>query len=189
VDLIRPAVTPGYSIIVLIQNGLNIEKPLLEAFPSNIVLSGVSVCGSHEVEHGHIVHDFPDELYIGAFDNPSLKAEVQEQAAKDFVQAYSAAGKTKCSFKPDVAWTRWRKLLYNACLNPICAITDLDTGRIRLAPGAVDDLVRPAMEEIRMVAKALGHDLSADLIDFMITIDPIDMYNPPSMQEDVRKVC
>jgi hypothetical protein len=27
-DLIKPAVTPGHSIIVLIQNGLNMEKPL-----------------------------------------------------------------------------------------------------------------------------------------------------------------
>src|SRR5262245_29968715 len=31
VDLIKPAVTPGHSVILLIQNGLNIEKPLLAA--------------------------------------------------------------------------------------------------------------------------------------------------------------
>ncbi|KAG9662961.1 hypothetical protein KCU63_g20307, partial [Aureobasidium melanogenum] len=49
---------------------------------------------------------------------------------------------------------RWRKLVYNACLNSICALTGLDTGRIRLADGAIDGLVKPAMEEIRAAAKA-----------------------------------
>ncbi len=40
-DLIAPAVTPGHTVIVLIQNGLNIEKPIFAGFPQNIVLSGI----------------------------------------------------------------------------------------------------------------------------------------------------
>lgn len=188
VELIAPAVTPGYSVIVLIQNGLNIERPMLKAFPRNVVLSGVSLCGSHELAHGQIIHEDSDELYIGAFRNPSLDPAVEDEQAEEFVRIYSAAGKTNCQFSPNVGWTRWRKLLYNSCLNPLCAITDLDTGRLRLAPGAVASLVRPAMEEIRAAASAYGHDLPADLVDFMIELDPITMYNPPSMQVDVRKV-
>lgn len=188
-ELIAPAVTPGYSVIVLVQNGLNIERPLLSAYPQNIVLSGVSLCGSHEISYGHIIHEDSDELYVGPFRNARLDPILEKNAALEFVNVYSAGGKTNCQYKADVGWTRWRKLLYNACLNPICAITDLDTGRVQLAPGVVEDLVRPAMQEIRAAAKAMGHDLPEDLIDFMITMDPITMYNPPSMQVDVRKVC
>lgn len=188
-DIIKPAVTPGKSVIVLIQNGLNIEKPIMKAFPTNIVLSGVSFCGSHEIGHGEIVHEDNDLLFVGAFKNPALDPAAEAKAAEDFVDMYSAGGKCVCEYKPDVGWTRWRKLLYNACLNPICAITDLDTGRIQLAQGTLNGLVRPAMQEIRAAAKACGHDLPEDLIDFMIKLDPITMYNPPSMQVDVRKVC
>ncbi|KAF2136913.1 uncharacterized protein K452DRAFT_258460 [Aplosporella prunicola CBS 121167] len=186
-ELIKPAVTPGYTVIVLVQNGLNIERPIIEAYPENIVLSGVSLCGSHETAYGHIIHEDSDELYIGPFRNPSLDPTTEDDAAKNFIQIYSASGKTQCEYAPNVGWTRWRKLLYNACLNPVCAITDLDTGRARLAPGTIEDLVRPAMEEIRAGAKAVGHDLPAELVDFFINLDPIPMYNPPSMQVDVRK--
>lgn len=187
-ELIAPAVTPAHTVITLLQNGLNIEKPVMAKFPKNIVLSGVTFCGSHEHGHGDILHEYEDESYIGAFRNPNLNTEDEDKAAKEYVALYAASGKNVCEWKPDVGFTRWRKLMYNACLNPICAITDLDTGRIQLADGAADDLVKPAMNEIRAAAKACGHDLPEDLVNFMITMDPITMYNPPSMQGDVRKV-
>lgn len=186
-ELLKPAVTRGHTVIVLIQNGLNIEKPFFEAFPKNIILSGVSLIGANEPRPGEICQDFPDTLFIGPFHNAALSAEEERKAAQDFVKIYSAGGKTKCEYSPDVGWTRWRKLVYNACLNPICAITGLDTGRIRLADGAIEGLVRPAMEEIREAASASGYILPEDIADSMIEMDPLDMYLPPSMLSDVRK--
>lgn len=155
--------------------------------PNNIVLSGVSMIGSHEVAHGVIEHEFPDELIIGAFRNPNLDPKAEDAAAKHFVEMYSAAGKTVCTYNEDVGFVRWRKLIYNACLNPICAITNLDTGRIRLADDSVETLVRPAMEEILAAAKAVGHDIQEDVVDFTIEVDPLRLYLPPSMLGDVRK--
>ncbi|KAL1639892.1 hypothetical protein SLS58_007479 [Diplodia intermedia] len=187
VDLITPAVTTGHTTIVLIQNGLNIEKPVFAAFPNNAVLSGVSLIGSHEIAHGVIEHDDNDQLQIGAFHNTNLDPALEEKAARDFVRIYGAGGKTECDFIDNVGYSRWRKLVYNACLNSICAITGLDTGRIRLADCGIDYLVRPAMEEIRAAAKAAGHDLPADVADTMINIDPLTMYLPPSMLNDLRK--
>lgn len=56
-EIIAPAVTAGHTTIVLLQNGLNIEKPLLVAFPMNPVLSGVSLIGAAETSPGVILHD------------------------------------------------------------------------------------------------------------------------------------
>jgi ketopantoate reductase len=78
--------------------------------------------------------------------------------------------------------------VYNACLNPICAITGLDTGRIRLADGAAEGLVKPAMREIVAAAKANGVVLADDVVEVMIEIDPVELYLSPSMLADVRKV-
>ncbi|KAF2087297.1 2-dehydropantoate 2-reductase family protein [Saccharata proteae CBS 121410] len=186
-DQIASAVTPGHTVIVLIQNGLNIERPLFAAFPQNIVLSGVSMIGSHEISHGVIEHDDNDRLVLGPFHNPNLDAAKEEAAAKRFVEIYAAGGKTACEFTADVGFSRWRKLVYNSCLNSICAITGLDTGRIRLADGAIENLVKPAMEEIRAAAKAAGHELPPEVVDTMINIDPLTMYLPPSMLNDLRK--
>jgi 2-dehydropantoate 2-reductase len=172
---------------VLIQNGLNIERPFLTAYPTNIVLSGVSMIDSHEASPGHIMHEEADILYLGPFSNPNLPASLQEDKAKEFVAMYSKAGKTQCTYDADVKFSRWRKLVFNACLNPICAITGLDDARIRLADGALDGLVRPAMREIVMTAKALGVQLPEDIMDFMIHLDPMDLYLKPSMQCDIEK--
>lgn len=186
-ELISSAVTPGHTVIVLIQNGLNIEKPFLTLFRNNVVLSGVSLIGANEPQPGVIHQDFPDTLFVGPFENLNMSPDKGTQAAQNFVKIYAAAGKTKCVYSSEVGWTRWRKLVYNACLNPVCAITGLDTGRIRLADGAIDGLVRPAMEEIRAAAAASGHSLPDDVADSMIEMDPLDMYLPPSMLSDVRK--
>lgn len=188
VDLIEPAVTPGHTVIVLIQNGLNIERPVFARFPENICLSGVSMIDSHEVEPGYILHEEPDVLYLGFFSNPKLIRENEEKAAKAFIKIYGAAQKTQISFNDDVPWARWRKLVFNATLNPICAITGLDDARIRLAEDLVEGLARPAMQEIISVAKALGHELPKGIADTMINLDPMDLYLKPSMQCDIEKV-
>lgn len=58
-ELIAPAVTEGHTTIALVQNGLNIEKPIIAAFPNNPVLSGVSLIGATETSHSHVLHDDP----------------------------------------------------------------------------------------------------------------------------------
>ncbi|EHY60615.1 hypothetical protein ABEF92_001992 [Exophiala dermatitidis] len=197
VELIRPAVTPGHSVIVLIQNGLNIEKPILEAFPENICLSGVSLMGADELQPGHILENDPDRLFVGPFFSYAIDTQKQIAAAQDFVRIYSASGKVQCSYDANVLFVRWRKLMYNAVWNPICALTDQDTGRFRLFSGPDDDtdphsqlnlLVRPAMNEIRAAAKAAADvDLPESLVETIITCDPIDIFCAPSMLQDRRK--
>lgn len=107
---------------------------------------------------------------------------------------YQKAGKAQCEYNPDVAFVRWRKLLYNCVWNPICALSNLDTGRFRLAfspddpTSPVETLVRPAMHEVRAVAKAAaGIELDPGLVDDMITTDPIEIFCAPSMLQDARK--
>jgi ketopantoate reductase len=127
-------------------------------------------------------------LYLEPFRNPHIDVAEERQAAKAFIEIYAAAGKTKCHYCEDVPLARWRKLVFNACLNPICAITGLDDARVRLADGAVEGLVKPLMLEIVATAKTVGHELPAGIIDTMINMDPMDLYLKPSMQCDIQKV-
>ena len=187
-ELIAPAVTSGHSVIVLIQNGLNIEKPLFTAFPRNIVLSGISMIGVKEVAPGKVEQHDKDRLHIGAFHNTELDPDTEKLAAERFINIYNTGGKTDCKLVTDVGLSRWRKLIYNACLNPICAITRLDTGRIRLADDCVTTLVKPAMEEIKAAALAAGYSLPNGIAEEMVEVDPLDMYLQPSMLVDLKKV-
>lgn len=186
-EIIAPAVTDSRTVIVLVQNGLNIEKPLIKAFPRNVVLSGISLIGVAEKGHGTIVHDYHDELIVGAFKNPNVTADTARTAAAEFVDLYSASGKVTCELNENVDFVRWRKLIYNASFNPISTITGMDTTRLRLARGPIETLVKPAMWEIWNAAKAAGHDIPKTHIESTINIDPMEVYCKPSMLQDIEK--
>ncbi|KAN0108203.1 2-dehydropantoate 2-reductase family [Hyaloscypha variabilis] len=186
-EIIAPAVTAGHTTIVLLQNGLNIERPLLAAFPTNPCLSGVSLIGATETSPGVILHDDRDRLIIGAFSNPNISLSISINSAQRFVELYSASGKVSCKYNENVGFVRWRKLVYNACYNSACAVTHMDTSRMRILKYPIDDVVRPLMLEIVTIAKAAGHELPESIVEDMINCDPEDTYFKPSMQQDIEK--
>ncbi|KAH7407762.1 ketopantoate reductase PanE/ApbA-domain-containing protein [Cadophora sp. MPI-SDFR-AT-0126] len=186
-ELIAPAVTEGHTAIALLQNGLNIEKPVIAAFPKNPVLSGVSLIGATETSHSHVLHDDPDELIVSPYLNPNISAEVSKAAAKKFARLYSASGKVDCEYNENVGFVRWRKLVYNACYNSACAVVRMDTSRMRMYKFPIDDVVRPLMVEIIAIAKAAGYELPEGIADKMINADPEFTFFKPSMQQDIEK--
>jgi len=64
-EMVSPLITPGLTSIVLMQNGLNIQVPFVEAFPSNVVMSAVSMIGSFKEYPNRIRHIGPDMLEVG----------------------------------------------------------------------------------------------------------------------------
>lgn len=188
VDIISPAITPNHTVIVLVQNGLNIELPLLAAFPNNAVLSGVSLIGVTELSHGVVRHDDHDILKIGAYDNPNIPKEQSTAAAKAFVEIYNACGVVDCQYDEDVNFTRWRKLLYNSSFNSVGTILRMDTPRMRMFQHVTDNLIKPAMKEIQAIADKKGIKLEDEVIEMLIRVDPIDTEFKPSMCQDIEKV-
>jgi len=188
VDVISPAISPKKTTVVLIQNGIHIERPYIERFPQNVVLSGVSYAGSQEVEHGKVSHGSHDILEIGAFRNPGVDGAQEESAARHFVSLYAASGKASCLFTPQVQWCRWKKLVYNASVNPLCAITGLDTGSLRQAGPYVVKLLEDAMTEIVAAAAAAGHTFPKNLPRQLLEMDRVEDRFQPSMLQDVKKV-
>ncbi|OJJ70031.1 hypothetical protein ASPBRDRAFT_678566 [Aspergillus brasiliensis CBS 101740] len=186
-EIIAPAISPGHTVIVLVQNGLNIEKPFLRRFPSNIVLSGVSRIDAHEVAPGVIEQRQKDILYVGAFENCLLPHEEQQKAAQHFANIYSAGLKTTCSYEPNVRYDRWVKLVNNASFNPICALTRLTTGELQRKSRTVDNLLIPAMKEIISAAEAAGYSLPEDIIKQTMQSNPPDENISPSMLVDIQK--
>lgn len=186
--VIEPAVTPGKTTIVLSQNGLNIEKPLVQRFPDNPIISSVSYIGATEKSHGKILHDDADVQKIGPFRNQNIPAGVVEAAAKRYISTYNPEGKLGVVYDDDVNRTRWRKLAYNASFNSVAAVLRMDTPRMRMSRHVIDDLIRPIMLEVIAAARACGvPDLADDVAEAVIRADPTGTAFKPSMCQDVEK--
>ncbi|CUM67381.1 uncharacterized protein PRCAT00005075001 [Priceomyces carsonii] len=182
-DLIEKVVEPKLTTIVLIQNGIGIEKPLLKKFSQNVVLSGVSMISS-TLYNGEVNHEGLDSLGIGYFKNLQLEDLFQEITARSFIDLYNN-GKNYCFYQEDVNYGRWKKLVYNASLNATCALTNCDVGRLELF-GVTESVIRPAMKEIIEIAKSEGVFLPDGIDDDMIRCDEKNWYLP-SMGVDLRK--
>jgi 2-dehydropantoate 2-reductase len=190
IDIIEEAVTPGKTSILLLQNGLNIEKPIIARFPDNVILSGVSLIGATETQHGVIRHDDTDDCKVGPFlgSESRVQREVAETSARRLVDAYNACGKVSWEYDDDVPFTRWRKLLYNSSFNSVAAVIGMDTARMRMSEFVIDDLILPIMLEIKATAKAAGIDLPDGIEQKLIRVDPTNTAFVPSMGQDAVKV-
>lgn len=187
VDIIGSAITPGHTAITLLQNGLNIERPVIAAFPTNPVLSGITLIGASESPRGTIHHSNYDISYIGAFDNPNIPTETSNAAAQRFVDMYSACQAVTCYHDDNVPFTRWKKLLYNASFNSVATILRMDTTRMRVSEHVIDELVRPVMLEIIAIAAAKGVELPREAVEKIITVDLYESFFKPSMCQDIEK--
>ncbi|KAM0540856.1 hypothetical protein ACHAPJ_013468 [Fusarium lateritium] len=186
-DIIAPAVTPGKTAIVLSQNGINIEKPLIDRFPTNPLISSVVYTGANEIEKAKVYSAEPDIQKIGAFVSPQVPSKVAEEAAKRYVDIYNPTSSLNVIYEPDVAAVRWRKLAYNSSFNPVSSILRMYTTRIRISRNIIEDLILPIIEEIRAVAERSGVALQQDLVESVISQDSPDEYFKPSMCQDHEK--
>lgn len=183
IDVVSSAITPEKTTVVLIQNGFDLGRPFIAKYPKNYCLSGVSHIGSHN-HNGVITQTQNDKCLISYFDNPNFSKDDQETKAKEFVELYSN-DKNTISYFADVKWYRYRKLVYNATLNTVCALTRVDTGILALS-GTLETVSVPAMREVIKVAKADGVELPKDVINAVIHSDDGDWFKP-SMLVDVEK--
>lgn len=155
VELIRPAVSPG-TVIVLIQNGVDIEREVIDAFPDNELISGLAFVCCNRIAPAHIHHLAYGKLTLG---NPGVEPSHATQALSEL---FRAAG-IECAVSHDIVASRWQKCVWNAPFNPLSVLSGgLSTQNILFNQ---EPLVRHVMREICAIATAAGHSLPADVID------------------------
>ncbi|KAF2001358.1 2-dehydropantoate 2-reductase [Amniculicola lignicola CBS 123094] len=183
-QIIAPAVTPGHTIIVLIQNGIGIEDEYTSAFPTNPLVSCVVYLPATQRPAGIIKHGEVERLEIGIYPSSAPAAP-----AKVFGQLITAAGAT-VEVHDDVQIKRWSKLLVNAAWNPICALTLCTDVNFMLSSEPATDLIFAIMLEVRDIAAAYGHDIPREEVEYQLGRAKDRIHNgvgvEPSMLQDVR---
>lgn len=158
--LIRPGVGPR-TVIVLIQNGVDIEAPIAAAFPDNELLSSLAFIGVGRSAPGQVDHQTLGSLILGRYPQGASPAAQRLAAAFE-------AGKIQCTVTQNVVGARWQKAVWNATFNPISILGGvLDTAAM-LRTEAEQAFARRAMQEVCDVAQAAGHPQSPKLIEQMI---------------------
>ena len=160
VALIRPAVTAN-TAIVFIQNGVEIEQEIVDAFPENEIISGLAYICSHKTKQGKILHQAYGRLALG-----TLPDSVSHKTAR-LCELFEHAG-IECNTTENIVTERWKKCVWNAPFNPLSVLSGgLSTLDILKSQEA---FVRCIMQEICRIAEAVGHQLPDTIIDVNIAI-------------------
>ncbi len=160
--LIRPALAPR-SVIVLVQNGIDVEREIVEALPANELISAVAYAAVSREAPAQVVHHSGfTRLVIGNYPN-GVSAAVERLAA------LVKAGGTSVQATDDIVGARWRKCAWNTVFNPISALGGGLGTRDILASDATTRFAREAIEEVCAIAAAAGHPLPPDWPDQQIS--------------------
>ncbi|KAL1846993.1 hypothetical protein Daus18300_014070 [Diaporthe australafricana] len=155
-SLIRLAVEKGHTSIVIIQNGLGVERVYHEAFPNNTIISGVTYLPVTQTTPGTFSHAETQRLHLGVY--PAHGAtSLDRHSTKSFASLIKAAG-AHAEIHEDVQVERWKKLVANATWNPICALSRCrDLEFLQASPDLAQAFIIESMREVVAVAVASGY--------------------------------
>ena len=168
VELMSPAVGPN-TVIVLIENGVEIEEEIHQAFPDNQIISCLAFIQVSRIAPGLIEHYAYGELTMGNY-----PMEVSNECRA--LAALFEEGGVPVVLNENITQGRWQKVLWNAAFNPVSVLGGvIDTLGILGSPGG-ELLIRRIMNEIMEIASATGNPIPEHLPEHYIQLT----YNAPA---------
>jgi 2-dehydropantoate 2-reductase len=154
VTALLPAMTSEMTSLVIIQNGLGVEKTFAKhAFPGAII-SGVTYSPTSQIEPGVYSHTETQRLSIGCY--PAAEHQ-KHTGTLTSLSALLEAGGSTVTICEDIQVERWKKLIGNTTWNPICALSRCRDLEFLSASSLATEFVRKAMKEVVAVAAASGY--------------------------------
>jgi 2-dehydropantoate 2-reductase len=180
---------PGATMMT-IQNGLGAEE-ILRAHGSWPLISAVTFMSGVRHSDAHVEYELDTETWLGPYAGTTTYESVQEVGA-----LLVSAGLRARAF-PDLLPAQWSKLIFNATVNTVAAVTNLPHVSAFAAVAQLTDLgflVRDLMDEGKAVAAAAGVELHEDPWEMNVlavrrgeTESAEGAYaHVPSMLEDIR---
>ena len=168
-EWLQAAKTPVLSL----QNGVDNEPLIAEIIGEERVIGGLAVrIGGHILKPGHVVAEGAAEIVMGAWPLKEMndpRSQVVDQLSREF----NAAG-IPTGVSDNIRYELWRKLLINNGVNPLSALTRLDTRSLTHHP-EFRHVVVGMMNETLDAAKADGVDLTREDLEEMF--DLISSFN------------
>jgi 2-dehydropantoate 2-reductase len=168
---------PGAAVMT-VQNGLGAEA----AFPGRRVVSAVTFMSGTRHSDTHVEYILDTETWLGPY------GETPYELAEEVAGLIQSSGLEARAFL-DLRPAQWSKLIFNATVNAVAALTGLPHDHHfaeREQPGDLGHLVYGLVEEGKRVAAAAGIELHEDPWEMNVLATKRGSRHYPSMLEDVE---
>jgi 2-dehydropantoate 2-reductase len=167
--------------VMTVLNGLGAEEAVRAAGAWPII-SGVTFMSGTRHSDTHVEYVLDTETWLGPYEDTPF--EVVREAA-----ALIASAGLHVEALPDLLPAQWSKLIFNATVNSVAALTDLPHDwhfAARERPTDLGYLVHDLIEEGKAVAAAAGIELHDDPWEMNVLATQRGSAHYPSMLEDVQ---
>ena len=167
------------------QNGLGGEEIIASLMTQGYVIRGTTFMSGTRFADDHVHYELNTPTWMGPFEPTNTPFEMVEELA-----ALVNASGLKAEALRDARPAQWSKLIFNASVNSVAALTELPHSPHFAAEAEYSNLghlLRALIEEGKSVAAALGIELHED--PWAMNCIGAQTNHPPSMLYDVRQRC
>lgn len=178
---VLPEIIHENTTLVVLQNGLDIEKDLSEMVPGAAIIGGICFLCSSKVGPGHIRHLDHGSIRLGEYLQDQYAVGISP-ALRAVADIFSRAG-IPVQLTDNITKARWEKLVWNMGFNGPAVVLNATTHEI-INDASSRGLVYGIMEEVVRGAIACGFDIDAEFPDLMMSATRRMVDYSPSMRVD-----
>lgn len=180
---IEPLVRRGKTCIVLIQNGVGVEDAHRQRFPSNPIVSAVTIISAEQIRPGVVRQNRWTRISMGAYsdgygggnDNNAKPASPEmrrlstrgDECARELARILTEYGKLRdaeCHDETGLQLIRWHKICINGSMNPSAVLSGGVGNAIMVRDADLREHLKGCMDEIfAAVPRILGRAFPAKL--------------------------
>jgi 2-dehydropantoate 2-reductase len=171
-----------HGAVLSAQNGLGSEEVMAGVMPSGYVIRGTTFMSGTRFADGHVHYELDTPTWMGPFEPTDTPFELVDELA-----ALMNASGLKAEALGDARPAQWSKLIFNASVNSVSALTELPHSPHFAAEAQFSDLghlLHALIEEGMTVAEGLGIRLHED--PWVMNCIGAQTNHPPSMLSDIR---
>jgi len=171
-----------HGAVLSAQNGLGSEEVMAELMPAGHVIRGTTFMSGTRFADDHVHYELNTPTWMGPFEPTRTPYAMVEELA-----ALITASGLKAEGLQDARPAQWSKLIFNASVNSVSALTELPHSPHFAAEADFSDLghlLHALIEEGKTVAAALGIELHED--PWTMNCIGAQTNHPPSMLYDIR---
>lgn len=171
----------NHGAVLSAQNGLGSEELIAEHTRGQIIRGTTFMSGTRHSDT-HVQYELDTATWMGPFEPRHTPFEVVKEAADLIV-----AGGLKAEALPDARPAQWSKLIFNASVNGVSALTGLPHSphfADETRPASLGHLLHDLIDEGKRVAEAAGVRLQED--PWAMNKIGAMTNHPPSMLYDAR---
>lgn len=155
-SVIQPA-----TILLTLQNGVDIEERIAARFGPDRIVGGVAYIYSKIIEPGVIEHYKRGSVSIG--EPFEKKPETPTKRIVEMAELFQQAA-IPCQISNDIRRTKWEKMCWNCVFNPLTVVID-DRVSAALDHPEMLNTIHSIVKEVMAVSKGLGVPLPVDMAD------------------------